>query len=923
MLHPVLEKLIKEEVSLQPEMREPYSALCEKISNYFFSYERDIKMLEHASNIANEDYEKINARLVNLNKELKVIAKQSTQERDIMAQFPFENPNPVFRIDAEGNIQYMNPSAASLKEIEYNQKKYKPEVFFLAIRKRLTDSGQIEFKWDGKFFLFNYKKTVQGDKLNFYGTDITALTELQQKSYENFYRLSNFLESTEAVHFIVYKNKKENNFFTSRWPTFFGFNPSKVENAFEEKKICILPASIPTFEKAMEELEINKSVKFKYQIKNLTTKRKLWIEEELKKKYDPYLDDEVITGKIEDITQNELYKAAMEETENRFKNITESMPVMLWVSDHNNKVIYSNEGTKQFFGKGLEEIDVKEFESLMHPEYSRANERIWYDKVKNNMPVEQEFLIKNKSGNYRFLKETAMPRVLPTGEFIGYIGAFFDFTKEYEYNLQLENDKKQFELISLNSNDVVVMTDWEGVIQYISPSVKRILDYSENEILYTGLYELMCNDCKVMLPPMIHQGMFVKEKFVTQSFRMVRKDRKEVWVDAVITPIEKNTDEKLKLIWHIRDVNEQYLSVEALKRSEEQYRMIFQNMALGILQVDANEKIIFVNRAMETITGYASAEMIGKTAPELFLPKPEQKAQLNEILKKRKKGEANVYELTMTNKNGEDILIVVSGVPQFNEEGKFMGSTGINWDVTEIRRIQQSLQEERINKEKEVFEATMQAEEEQRAHIGRDLHDGVGQMLAYMTLYINMIKAKGIYSLHEMGELEKSVKHTLEQVRTLSRTLTPPAIRDLGLRDAVIELVNSYGILEKPVFQLKVYPQDQDDQVQMDKKHVIYRVIQELLNNAFKYADADKIYLELKIEQQQFIMLYQDDGKGFDTKKIKKGVGLDSMRSRIKFHKGFITISTAPGKGVKINIQMPLNHIETNNLLINTQTIAK
>ena len=208
--------------------------------------------------------------------------------------------------------------------------------------------------------------------------------------------------------------------------------------------------------------------------------------------------------------------------------------------------------------------------------------------------------------------------------------------------------------------------------------------------------------------------------------------------------------------------------------------------------------------------------------------------------------------------------------------------------------------------EKEVFEATMQAEEEQRAHIGRDLHDGVGQMLAYMTLYINMIKAKGTYSLHEIGELEKSVKHTLEQVRTLSRTLTPPAIRDLGLRDAVIELINSYGILEKPVFLLKIYPQQQDIQVQMEKKHVIYRVIQELLNNAFKYADADKIQLELKIEDNRFKMSYADDGKGFDTKRIQKGVGLDSMRSRIRFHQGDITIQTAPGKGVKINIQIPL-----------------
>jgi signal transduction histidine kinase len=87
---------------------------------------------------------------------------------------------------------------------------------------------------------------------------------------------------------------------------------------------------------------------------------------------------------------------------------------------------------------------------------------------------------------------------------------------------------------------------------------------------------------------------------------------------------------------------------------------------------------------------------------------------------------------------------------------------------------------------------------------------------------------------------------------------------------------------------------------------VIYRVIQELLNNAFKYADADNIHLDLKIQHNQFKMMYMDDGKGFDTKRIKKGVGLDSMRSRIKFHKGEILIQTAPGKGVKMQIQIPL-----------------
>ena len=906
MLHPILKQLIGEQANLTPEMQENYSNLCEKISNYFYSYERDIKILEHASNIAHEDYEKVNQSLQDLNKKLKEIAAVSTSERDIMAQFPFENPNPVFRLDVEGNIEYMNPVTSELKEIEYNKKIYQPADFFKVLYKRLAVSGQIEFKWSGKDYLFNYKQTANGSKINFYGTDVSELTALQQKSYENFYRLSNFLESTDAVHYIIYKNKKENNFFTSRWPTFFGFNPSKTEHPFDEKINCVLPDSKKDYEKALQDLENSGTAKVRYQIRNLLSNRRLWLEEEVKKKYDPYIDDEVIIGKIIDVTQNEMYKAAVEETENRFKNITESMPVMLWVSDMNNKVIYSNQGTKDFFGRGLEEFkDSKEFEAIMHPDYLNSKNRHWYEYVENQQPISQEFLIKNKEGQYRFLQERAMPRYMAGGEFIGYIGAFFDLTNEYEYNLQLEKDKKQFELISLNSNDVVVITDKAGNISYISPSVTRVLDYTVEEVLHQNLYRYMCFECGENLQLKLSGNPFEQEELVTFSFRFFRKEGKEIWSEGVVTPVKQSNNQEL--IWHIRDINQQHLSMEALKRSEEKYRTIFQNMSLGILQVDAEEKIIFVNEAMETITGYTADEMLGQFANELLLKKPEHQQKLLDVIEERKKGVSGIYEIGISNKKGEERLIVVSGVPQLDEAGNFQGSTGINWDVTEIRKIEQRLQEERINREKEVFEATLQAEEEQRAIIGRDLHDGVGQMLAYMTLYINMIKAKGNYTLHEIGELEKSVKHTLEQVRTLSRTLTPPAIRDLGLRDAVIELVNSYGILEKPVFNLKVYRQELDASVTMDKKHVIYRVIQELLNNAFKYADANTIQLELNVEADVFKLQYADDGKGFDTKKIKKGVGLDSIRSRIRFHKGDIAIQTAPGRGVKIHFKIPLH----------------
>jgi signal transduction histidine kinase len=220
--------------------------------------------------------------------------------------------------------------------------------------------------------------------------------------------------------------------------------------------------------------------------------------------------------------------------------------------------------------------------------------------------------------------------------------------------------------------------------------------------------------------------------------------------------------------------------------------------------------------------------------------------------------------------------------------------------------MEQKLLEEQINREKAVFEATLQAEEDQRSQIGRDLHDGVGQMLAYMTLYMNMIKAKGQYGNDELEELQRTTKQTLEQVRTLSRNLAPPAIRDLGLRDAVIEMINSYKILKTPVFKLSIYDQPEDEKIAIGKKIVMYRVLQELLNNTYKYAEACKVHVKIYIKQKQLHMQYSDNGKGFDKSKIKKGVGLESIRSRIKYHRGDVEIITSPGKGFSALLKIPL-----------------
>jgi len=211
-----------------------------------------------------------------------------------------------------------------------------------------------------------------------------------------------------------------------------------------------------------------------------------------------------------------------------------------------------------------------------------------------------------------------------------------------------------------------------------------------------------------------------------------------------------------------------------------------------------------------------------------------------------------------------------------------------------------------LHAEQKLLETKLQAEEEQRAQIGRDLHDGVGQMLAYMQLYIGLVKSNHQFGDKEIGELEKTVDKTLQQVRTLSRSLAPPSIRDLGLRDAIVELVESYAILERPKFHLKIYPHNENRRLKLEQKIMLYRVLQELISNTFKYADADNVRIKYSFIKNDLLFEYEDDGKGFDLVHVKKGVGLDSIRSRVEFYKGSLKYEAAPGRGMTAVILLPV-----------------
>jgi len=611
---------------------------------------------------------------------------------------------------------------------------------------------------------------------------------LEQEVYDTRFKLNLLLEITDAVHYISYRTQPGKSFYADCWEKLLGFTPHNVADPLLEKSKLVVIDSLEAYESAWELFQQTGFATIKYQLQHPKTGKRVWIEEVVHKKYDVVANDEVWAGTLRDISGVEFYKEYIEESERRFKKIADSAPIMIWVSDEKDIIVYNNEKARQFFGLTEEDqYSVGQMSEWVADEYKEIVTTEWDQKVVKREPIEVEMVLKTAvPREYKYLSLRAIPRFLKSGEFIGYIGATYDLTNEYKYKQQAEN------------------------------------------------------------------------------------------------------------------------SLQILRASEEKFRTLFENLELGVLEVDLQDKIIYSNEAFSNMLGYKTEEISGKIAHALFLAKKEEVKTFEKNNSLREKGKGSVYELTLQRKDGKLITAVISGAPVFDLKGNVRGSVGIHWDVTKIRALEQSIREQEVRKEQELTEARLQAEDQQRYEIGQDLHDGVGQMLAYINVYIELLKSKGTLTKKELSNLETALQNTIQQVRTLSRLLAPPELKDIGLRESIRELIASCSVMKKPTFSLDIYAAQDDYNLNLRKKRMVYRVVQELLNNTFKHADAAQVKLSLQFDKKNFHLVYEDDGRGFDQEKIRRGIGLDSIQSRIKFHQGTLAIDSQPGKGTTTRISIPI-----------------
>jgi two-component system sensor histidine kinase UhpB len=267
-------------------------------------------------------------------------------------------------------------------------------------------------------------------------------------------------------------------------------------------------------------------------------------------------------------------------------------------------------------------------------------------------------------------------------------------------------------------------------------------------------------------------------------------------------------------------------------------------------------------------------------------------------------------------KGGLTRYIYLESKLELDPSGKPSGFHGTVHDVTDTVLLENKLVEERSTRRNEITEAVMTAQENERAYIGRELHENINQILAVVSLYIQMANT---YVEDREMYLDKSysmVGNVIEEIRKISKTLVIPALNSIGLFGSIRNLLYDLSLIHS--VKIEFYPEGISEEFLNEKLQLtIFRIIQEQMTNILKHAKASRAAIGLSRSENNVILLISDNGSGCDILKGKNGVGIINIKSRVEAYQGQVTILTKPGKGYELKVVLPLNreNIPGNNIV--------
>lgn len=354
-----------------------------------------------------------------------------------------------------------------------------------------------------------------------------------------------------------------------------------------------------------------------------------------------------------------------------------------------------------------------------------------------------------------------------------------------------------------------------------------------------------------------------------------------------------------------REIEQHRMTQDALLSTRAKLLSVFDATDTGYLLLESDLTILLFNhQAVNYVRTVFKWNL--KTGDSLhdFLARDTQ-VHFGDRVQRAIEGERISFEARYYLEEGSSFWYHIRLFPIPKDDKNIFGLVLACTDITERKQLESRLERERMEKQLEITDAVITAEENERQEIGRELHDNVQQILVTSRLFLSMVQESDItvsgYSyVQRTGEM---ITSAIDEIRNVSHSMIAPFMDKTTLKEAIEKIIDNIACTSEIKINMEAIGLD-EERLSEKFRLTVYRIIQEQFCNIVKYAKASAVSLRLIQTHESLTLSIRDNGVGLDASKKAEGIGLMNIKTRASLFNGEVNILSLPGSGFELYVKM-------------------
>jgi PAS domain S-box-containing protein len=572
------------------------------------------------------------------------------------------------------------------------------------------------------------------------------------------------------------------------------------------------------------------------------------------------------------------------------------------------RVVRVNREFTQLFGYGPEEIIGRPLRELIVPDELQDEVQKFDDMLARGGRVETEAIRRRKDGSSLYVSIVHVPVSLPGGEVVRY-AIYRDITERKQAEQSLQQAHSRLESVLDSVADIHILFDRDFRYVYVNEAAVRAIDRPREHLLGRTLWELYPDIVGTELDRQYHRAMD-ERILVNFDFHYLTLD---TWWENRFYPTPTG------LSVFATDITERKRVEEQLRQSEERFRQMAESITEVFWMTNPDKKqVMYVSPGYEKIWGRSRESVYEQPITWLNAVHPDDRQRVERAVMTQIQGGYD-EEYRVIQPDGSVRWIRDRAFPINDAEGRVYRVTGIAEDITERRLAGEKIKA--TSAQLRALSARLQSAREQEGiRIAREIHDELGAALSSLRWDLEDLDEDIDEAYPESADqpepqerrkkieaMMRLIDTTINTVRRIASELRPIGLDALGLAEAIRfhaqQFQDRTGIIVECDCSLE------NGKLNREQSTAIFRVFQEALTNVLRHAQATRVNIQVKEDNDEFGLFISDNGRGItdDEKSDQRTLGLLGMRERVHLIGGRIEIAGADGKGTVVIVRIPIS----------------